>query len=446
MTGIARRVTVGLVAVLVTVLAMGFVPVGAASPSPWPPTSPYRWVNLTTRPALPNATFTLDGVAYTTGPDGTVVIPTSTLTGLEQRLSFVSVVDAPLTHAIFSHFEAQPEIAYSRTVVAAFDMSRFLHIRTLPALPRATFLLDGTSYTTGADGTVTVATDRLSDLDHRLKFDTLVTDSGTRARFLRFSNPPQHGYWRDAIAVFDLSRAVQFSFAKPDGSALPPGRVSSMTIRSSTGVDRTISDSALRNPVMLPALHVTSTNETRDQQMIRYTVQEVRVDGSNTVVPSQQAFFPANTTAAAVGTRIYSLDVTVDDAIFGFSAGSSVLLRKPDGSESRYHLADGKVTIPGLAPGQYQMRIQGAGFDGWRPIVVSRDQVIAVSPISGIDIAAVGAIALLLLFGLFFVGARRRARRRSTLPEPNHTGTGDPWSRPPAAGAPAPVRASEPTG
>ena len=98
---------------------------------------------------------------------------------------------------------------------------------------------------------------------------------------------------------------------------------------------------------MLPAIHVTSTKESRDEQRIRYTVQRVEVDGSNTVIPSQHALFPADTTAVAVDARIYTLEVAVHDALFGFGTGSTVVLRRPDDSEVRYRLVHGKVTIPG---------------------------------------------------------------------------------------------------
>ena len=178
---IGRRVALAVAAVILIAVSVGSVGVGAATAptsstsSTSPISFPSRWVHLSTRPALPDATFTLDGVSYTTGVSGTVQIPTSSLTNIDQRLGFVSVVNAPLTRVNFDRFEAGPEVALTRTVVAVFDMSRFLHVTTIPALPNASFVLDGTSHTTGKDGTVLIETNRLTNLGARLKFDSVST-------------------------------------------------------------------------------------------------------------------------------------------------------------------------------------------------------------------------------------------------------------------------------
>ena len=260
-------------------------------------------------------------------------------------------------------------------------------------------------------------------------------------------NPQEHGYWRDATALFDLSRAVQFSFTRPDGSPMSTDRVTSMTIRSSTGVERTLSSSRLRSPVMLPAIHVTSTKESRDEQRIRYTVQRVEVDGSNTVIPSRTRLFPSRHDRGSRGRpdlhargcrprRLVRLWHRLDRGVAapGQQRGPlSVGARQGDHPGGR-------------AAGQYQLRVVGAGFSGWRPVVVSANQTVGLSPVSRLDIEAVGALLLAVLGGLLFVGYRLRVKQRSPLERHDHVGVADPWSRPPGPGTPEPVQASEPAG
>jgi hypothetical protein len=412
-------------------------------------TPPPRWLRLTTQPVLPRATFTFDGAQYTTGSDGSVLIMTTDLTNVEQRLSFNSIVDAPRTSAHFDHFVSLPEHNLLRQVIAVFDMSRYVHVVTVPALPAATFVLDGVAHTTGADGTATIDTTNLINIAQRLAFKSVVTDRATAAQFLRFDSQPQQGYWRDVLAVFGVSRAVQFSFAGPDGGAVPTGRVASMTIRSSTGQERKLTTSMLRHPVMLPAIHVLSASELHAQQHVRYTVQSVMVDGSNTVIASQHEFFPADTTAVRVDAMFFPLRITVHDALFGYASGKAVVLQRPDKTESRYRLSKGTVTLTGVARGDYQIRVLGAGYAGWRPVVVSRSQTIDLSPVSVLDVAAVAAGILIVAGGLLFLGYRRRARRRRRSGSgPGRTGRegGDSLPGPPDSGHDDLTRTPEPVG
>jgi len=305
------------------------------------------------------------------------------------------------------------------------------------------------AHTTGADGTATIDTTNLINIDKRLAFGSVATASTTAARFLHFEPQPQSGYWRDVLAVFDVSRTVQFSFAGPDGVVVPTSRVASMTIRDSTGQERKLTTSMLRHPVMLPAIHVLSATQQHAQQHLRYTVQSVLVDGSNTVIASQHEFFPADTTAVRVDAMFYPLRITVHDALFGFASGKTVVLQRPDKTESRYRLSKGTVTLTGVARGDYQIRVLGAGFAGWRPVVVSRSQTIDLSPVSGLDIESVGTSIILVVGGLLLFGYRRRGRRRRRSgPGPGRTGRegGDSLPGPPDSGHDDLTRTPEPVG
>jgi len=408
------------------------------------------FVHLTTRPALPNATVSLDGVPYTTGADGTVTIPTTALNNLDQRLTFVSVVTDPLTQADFVRFEAPPQSGNTREAIAVFTIPRFLQLTTIPPLPNTTFSLDGVPYTTGADGTVTISTSALNNLDQRLKFVSAATDPLTKADFVRLATPPQTRYWRQAVAIFDMSHAVRFSFADSSGAPVPLDRVTSMTIKSSTGEERRLSSDDLAHPVMLPAVHPYTKGDHPEPQILRYTVQDVIVDGSNTVIPSQHEFFPANVDDLHLDTSVFTVQVSVRDALFGFADASTVVVRHPDGTETRHAASGGKLTLRGLPRGDYEMRVEGAAIKSWRPISVSRDQTVELSPVSRIDLGAVAGVIVILFGGLLVVGNRRRARRRRRLGPPGEdpTGTGgsSPGTPEPGMQLEAPSREPEPVG
>jgi hypothetical protein len=108
------------------------------------------------------------------------------------------------------------------------------------------------------------------------------------------------------------------------------------------------------------------------------------------------------------------------------------------------------LTLRGLPRGDYEMRVEGAAIKSWRPISVSRDQTVELSPVSRIDLGAVAGVIVILFGGLLVVGNRRRARRRRRLGPPGEdpTGTGgsSPGTPEPGMQLEAPSREPEPVG
>ena len=191
-----------------------------------------------------------------------------------------------------------------------------------------------------------------------------------------------------------------------------------MKIRSSTGEERTLSPTELAAPVMLLAQEATPTPTGLTSRDLRYTVQDVMVDGTSTVNRSQQDFFPSRDPELTVDTLFFNVHVQVNDALFGSTTGKRVVLLRPDGTETSYPLVDGEATLESLPRGDYKLRVEGSGLKSWQPVAVTRDQSVQIRQLTRLDMATVGGAVVVVVLGLVLAGRghrRRRARRR--LPE-----------------------------
>ena len=83
----------------------------------------------------------------------------------------------------------------------------------------------------------------------------------------------------------------------------------------------------------------------------------------------------------------------------------------PNGAESRHEMVNGRADLPPLPRGEYEMRVDGLGLKTWRPILVSRDQVIQLELISAIDIGTLIGTGLAIAIGLILIGRRRHRRQ-----------------------------------
>ena len=212
-----RRVALAVLVVLVVLAGPALGSGRARCADPPPP----RLVHLTTRPALPAATFVFDGVSYTTGADGTVTILTTHLTDLDQRLALrLGRRRSPNTSAHFDHFEARPELDDTREVVAVFDMS----LASCTSPPSPTCPTPPSSSTASRTRRALTApsrsTPRCSSTSTSACASTRWPPIPSRRRASSGSStPPQTRYWRQAIASFDVSHAVPLQLHRPERGA-----------------------------------------------------------------------------------------------------------------------------------------------------------------------------------------------------------------------------------
>jgi hypothetical protein len=106
----------------------------------------------------------------------------------------------------------------------------------------------------------------------------------------------------------------------------------------------------------------------------------------------------------------YSASFEVDDALLGFPVGSAIELRYPDGTVRRHELdGDGRVTLPALARGTYDVSVDGPGYSFTRPVSVTKDQQMTLQVVSYLDLLIAAGAFLATVFGLLL--ARRPALR-----------------------------------
>jgi hypothetical protein len=188
-----------------------------------------------------------------------------------------------------------------------------------------------------------------------------------------------------------------------------------MTLKSRTGVRTVVQKGA---EVWLQGSRVVPFAGELVSKDIEYQVERAYVDGANVVNRAQQRFTPSQTTTLPVRLLFYALKITTRDALFGFPVGEAVELKYPSGRVVTHDLKDGKLTLPSLPRGTYDVKVVASGISFTRPVSVSRNQQVELKVISWLDmILAAGALAALAL-GL--VMARRphilRAVRRRLRP------------------------------
>lgn len=290
-----------------------------------------------------------------------------------------------------------------------------LTIVTVPTLPGAIFEFDGRRYVTDETGGAFVPdAGVLQGLAGRLNYQGFEGDVTVGVLFTNFAGAYNANRTRRVEAVFETTRAVTFSFVDLDGRPVDNERVTAMTLKNSLGVLFEIDPTMFDMAVVLPSQRAVQSFDGYVAKDIYYTVQDVVIDGSNTVNRSQQKFLPAEVTAVEVETQFYNVTISVTDALFGYANGDAALVRWPDAHESRHEVIDG-VTALYLPRGDYEMRVDGPGLQTWRPVSVSRDQDIELELFSYVDIVVLVLSTLAVAIVLVIIGRRRHhARHRET--------------------------------
>jgi hypothetical protein len=284
----------------------------------------------------------------------------------------------------------------------------------VPALPGAVISFDGTEYEADDDGKIFVSgAGELHDMESRVRYVRWDGDPTVTPVLTRFAGLGNANQTRSVEAVFETTRKVRFSFSDLDGRPVDLERITTMTIKNSLGVFFEYDAATLEKAVELPSQRTIQSFVGYVAKEIYYTVQDVEIDGTNTVNRSQQKFLPSEVTAVNVQTQFYNVRIDLNDALFGFPSGDSVLVRWPDGAETTHPAAEGMVSLY-LPRGAYDMRIAGNGLKTWRPVSVSRDQLLELELFSYVDIAVI-LLGVLVFVVLLIALGRIRVRNRSRV-------------------------------
>ena len=285
-----------------------------------------------------------------------------------------------------------------------------VEIATIPPIAGVEISSAGARFTTDSEGRVrlplpTEAADgsRLNPQEALEVTRVPRLGENVRARFARVYGRPSGGL----TLFFDVLRRAKPRFVDTAGKRVDPERVESITLKARTGVVRTIKSD---RPAWLHTRRVVPFAGGFEVKDIEWAVQEVLVDGTNVVNRAQFSFVPSVKGFYEVPLLFYSASFEVDDALLGFPVGSAIELRYPDGTVRRHELdSDGRVTLPALARGTYDVSVDGPGYSFTRPVSVTKDQQMALQVVSYLDLLLAGGAFLTVVFGLLF--ARRPALR-----------------------------------
>jgi hypothetical protein len=297
-------------------------------------------------------------------------------------------------------------------------------IRTVPSLPGVRFVFDDVPLVTGPQGS-TSFTERHNFGAHTLRLaDTQINASGRRYTFVRWAGqrdpdqafrPTVQGLPMRAdytvTASFAVNCQVSPHLVRQDGSALGAARVSRITLRSNLGQPATLNPGG---PTWLRCAWPVFRDSLLSSRDLRYSVQNMLVNGSNVVRSGVQRFHPSRTPKPTVTGYFYSLTITAHDAIFGGAMGSYALLTMPDHTVRRVVLGrEHAATVRDLPLGDYRVEVKARGASiSAQTLRLSKDQTANLAAVSRADIAVVcGA----LVVGVVGVPLLSRTRRRRIL-------------------------------
>ncbi len=223
-------------------------------------------------------------------------------------------------------------------------------------------------------------------------------------------------FGRNIVTLNNFYR-LSFTFHDLAGKPVDPDLVSSITLKSRTGVRTTLTKD---KSVWLQGSRVVPFSGELVSKDIDFQVERAFVDGTNVVNRAQQRFRPRTTRDLSVQLLFYGLKIVTRDALFGFHVGEAVQLRYPSGRTITRELKDGQVVLPSLPRGTYNLKVKASGVSFTRPVSVSRNQEVELKVISWLDmLLGVGAIVALAV-GLAVarrpeLARKLRLRRRATV-------------------------------
>jgi hypothetical protein len=298
---------------------------------------------------------------------------------------------------------------------------RPLTIQTVPAIPGAQFVLDGTTLIADSKGIArTTMTKSQRDAlalqrDAHLVVGTPVVNvqPGVRARFAgwydrgyHFSSQNRAG--QVLAAAFNLDYLTSFSFVASGGTRVDPARIGSLRLDAGAGGSVELKKPA---PVWLTGFKIESIGGTPGVKELEYKISSVTVDHNNVVHRGQQRFFPSHQPQVKVRLLVFNVRFTAADALLGYKTGSEISLKFADGTVKRYPLRNATVTVRDLPRGHYEVTVKALGLKSADSLLVSKNQTATLQVISLVDIGVTVGTLFAIATSLVLIGRSRRRRR-----------------------------------
>jgi hypothetical protein len=273
-----------------------------------------------------------------------------------------------------------------------------LYVQTVPVLEGVGFVVGGRTFTTDARGRALVL-GPAPGLAERIEIPDMEIEPGVRARFSRR---------KEGKYLFDLLYRVRMSFRDLAGRPIDASRVTSITLKGSHGVRKTLKPGRAQ---WLQGARVVPFSGGYRRKRLTWVVEKAIVDGTNVVNRGQQSFLPAGTRNVRVELLFYPAHVSARDALFKFPLGSHVRIEYPNGRVERHALdQDAEVTLPSLARGEYRVSVEAPGISFERPLSLSREQTVELEVLSYLDLGLSFGVLISVALGLLLVGRPHLAR------------------------------------
>jgi hypothetical protein len=298
-----------------------------------------------------------------------------------------------------------PATATTQMTIQQFQ----IEISTVPALLGVQFKLDGEVFTSNNDGIAVIGVNQTGK--HRLEILPYATET-TRAEFDRWSDEVFVATRDVTVPTTDklqvglrVSYQVHIVYSDPTGQIVDSQRITSATVRGSAGGVASIAGT---EPVWLRANSITRREQGLKSSPILHALQNVIVDGQNVVNQGDQRFFPNPGDTWNVSLLLFSIRISIKDALLHRPLGAGVEIVHPDGRAQTLPLQEGdELTLHSLVRGDYHLRGIGPGYSSITPLALSRDQDIEMLVISYFDMAALLSLGLVAMLSLLLFGRPR---------------------------------------
>jgi hypothetical protein len=275
-----------------------------------------------------------------------------------------------------------------------------VRLRVLPAIPGVVVVYQGVTYKTDARGYVALPGTRRTVVPDAIQVRELIT-GGRRYTFARWFGASTGA---DITAGLDYYQRITFTFRNLDGVPVPDSQIQKLVIKAQTGqvINRTTKDMA--DSVEVLAERVQPLAGGPIVKDVTWSAQVVQISGANVVRSSMQKWQPANDGHIKLELDFYPLQIRGVDAFFGRGAGGRAVLQFPDGPTQTYALHNGRVVIPALPRGTYNVTITGSGKAFKTPVSLSKPQIAELKVITWMDMGAVALFLIAFMLGLVLVG------------------------------------------
>jgi hypothetical protein len=282
-------------------------------------------------------------------------------------------------------------------------------VQTVPAVAGITFQMDGRLFVSDQDGRASINVNHAGSY----RLDMLInrySNPSTEVKFGRWSDDFFQPYRNITVPSNKVTQVgltiyhkVNLKFFDLEGFPVDPSRISEITIRSVQGDSFTLKPG---DSPWMPSSRTARYHTGLEVTDLMYSVNSVTIDGSNVVNSAQQRFYAKQNDTWSISLLLYSLHVTVRDALFASPTGSAIDVVFPNGQATRYPLdPSGRMDLHALARGIYRVNLIGSkGLGTSTPVALSRNQTVNLKIVTRADMAVVGIGGMLFAMGLIIYG------------------------------------------